>query len=146
MLSMPHSGFVTQSVTYLFSDYYAQARAMFYTSGIHSAYRKSRGGKFQRNRRLGVSMEGGGEHHGWQFEVSRSRVGVTVRRDVYNLTIRDEDGMLLHRLSGFAKREQAVVAAKQWIEEIQPLIQIRIDREHRQKGVRAVKRAARKDV
>lgn len=97
-------------------------------------------GKFKRSRRLGVTMEAGGEHLGWQFEVSRVRVGVTVRRDVHNVTIRDEHGSLLERLSGFAKREQAVQAARQWIEQTQPLVELRIDREHRQKDIRALKR------
>jgi hypothetical protein len=108
--------------------------------------RKADSGKFKRSRRLGVSMEGDGEHHGWRFEVSRSRVGVTVRRDVFSLTIRDEEGSMLHRLSGFTKREQAVVAARSWIDEAQALMDIRVDREHRQKGMRALKRVARKNA
>jgi hypothetical protein len=117
---------------------------MFCSNEPRAGRRKVDSGKFKRSRRLGVSMEGGGEHDGWQYEVSRARVGVTVRRDVFNLTIRDEDGSLLHRLSGFTKREQAVAAAKQWIEQTQPLIEIRIDREHRQKGMRAAKHATRR--
>ncbi len=107
--------------------------------------RKSDSGKFKRSRRLGVTMEAGGEHLGWQFEVSRVRVGVTIRRDVYNVTIRDEHGSLLERLSGFAKRDQAAQAARQWIEQTQPLVELRIDREHRQKGLRALKRQTRAD-
>ena len=88
-------------------------------------------------------MDAGGEHLGWQFEVSHVRVGVTVRREVYHLTIRDERGSLLEQLSGFVKREQAVIAARQWIEKNQPLVAIRIDHEHRLKEMRAMKRHAR---
>ena len=106
--------------------------------------RKKTSGKFERSRRLGVSLEGNGEHCGWRFDVSKARVGVTVRRDVYSLTIRDEEGSMLHRLSGFTRREQATIAARKWIEEAQALMEIRIDREHRQKGMRALKQASQR--
>jgi hypothetical protein len=99
-------------------------------------------GKFQQCRRLGLTIENGGEHLGWQLEISRSRVGITIRRDVYSVTMRDEDGSFVHRLSGFANREQAVAAARKWIEEVQALLEIRIDREHRLSGMRALKRSA----
>ena len=110
---------------------------------LRNKRRRNDSGKFRRSRRLGVSMEGDGEHNGWKYEVSRSRVGVTVRRDVFSLTIRDEEGSMLHRLTGFAKREQAVTAARKWIDEARALMDIRIDREHRQTGMQALKRANR---
>jgi hypothetical protein len=109
---------------------------------LRTRRRKNDSGKFKQSRRLGVSMSGTGEHNGWRFEVSRARVGVTVRRDVFSLTIRDEEGSMLHRLTGFTNRDQATLAARRWIDEAQALMNIRIDREHRQKGMRALKRVA----
>ena len=110
---------------------------------LRAKRRRNDNGKFKRSRRMGVSMSGTGDHNGWLFEVSRARVGVTVRRDVFSLTIRDEEGSMLHRLTGFTKRDQAIAAARKWIDDAQALMDIRIDREHRQAGMRALKRATR---
>ena len=72
-------------------------------------------GRFHHQRR-GVDSVSREKHLGWNIEIGRRGVGVTLRRDVYSATIRDRDGNHEHFLNGFATATAAVIAAKKKID------------------------------
>ena len=56
------------------------------------------------------------QYRDWEVEVTRRRVGVTIRRYQHRAVIRRQDQGAEHLITGFPSEASAVDAARQWID------------------------------
>jgi hypothetical protein len=74
------------------------------------------GGKWQSIPRSGVTRVHHEEIDGWHLEINRRRVGSTIRREQYSVTMRRELPAHQEYLSGFSSKSAAIAAGRERID------------------------------
>ena len=73
-------------------------------------------GKFRSRTRVGTEKSSGGEHRGWSYHFVSHQTGTSVKRTSYSVSITDPYGNRVEYLRGFSSVDQAVIAARDWID------------------------------
>ncbi|HJN11317.1 MAG: hypothetical protein QGH33_14070 [Pirellulaceae bacterium] len=81
---------------------------------IHSGNKDS--GKWKRIARTGVGNVTAEEYQGWKIELTHRKVGVTIRRDQFVVTMRRTTPAHEEQLTGFATKVAALAAARKRID------------------------------
>lgn len=72
-------------------------------------------GKWQRMPHSGVGTVLSETDGTWQIHIAHRRTGTTIRRDVYSVTIQNQEARHEERMSGFASKNAAIEAARKRI-------------------------------
>jgi hypothetical protein len=73
-------------------------------------------GKFEPVAAPGVQQFSPQEHKGYCYTVGRRKVGVTVKRVQYSVSIQTRDGRQVRYLDNFSNMQSAQAAARDWID------------------------------
>ena len=81
---------------------------------IHSGRKDS--GKWKRRPHTGVGNVATEEYRGWTIELTHRKLGTTVKRDQFVVTLRGDSPASHEQLPGFATKAAALVAARKRID------------------------------
>lgn len=95
-------------------------------------------GKLRLNPPTGVETVAREKIGPWQVEVTYRRLGVTVRRDQFNATLRRDAPEREEALSGFATKEAALAAARRRITALTDAAHAKSKRPHYKRPLRNV--------
>jgi hypothetical protein len=82
----------------------------------HSGSTRNPSGKFEHLPRTGIGHVAGEVIGDWTLELTHRQVGVTIKRDQYNVTIRRESPAHEELLAGFTSKAAAMAAARKRVD------------------------------
>ena len=82
----------------------------------HGGSKRNPSGKFEHLPHTGIGKVASEAIGDWTLELSHRRVGVTIKRDQYSVTIRRESPAYEELLSGFSSKTAALAAARKRVD------------------------------